>query len=100
MKKFVAVIMLVISAGFTLAQGNGQFELVKVEFAGNENLSTSDLIDLVASKESPGWFSQFLYSFSSFGDEAIFFDSTYVRSDVDNIRYFYWANGFFEVNSS
>ncbi|MFC2082202.1 BamA/TamA family outer membrane protein [Bacteroidota bacterium] len=100
MKKFITVIMLMISTGYTIGQENGQFELVKVDFVGNENLSTSDLEDLVSSKESPGWFSQFLYSFSSFGDEAIFFDSTYVQSDVDYIRYFYWANGYFEVDVS
>ena len=100
MKKIIVIILLLINNGYIFSQESGKFELVKVDFFGNENLSTSDLEDLVSSKESPGWFSQFLYSFSSFGDEAIFFDSTFVPSDINNIRYFYWANGYFEVNVS
>ena len=56
----------------TLAQMPDQFEIVSVEFKGNNSIPTDLLQTVVQTVESPGWFLQFLDSFTGFGEEAIY----------------------------
>ncbi len=73
------------------------FELESINFSGNENFNDETLEKIIALKESPGNVSQFFNSFTPFGEEAIYFDSLYLSIDLDNLRQFYRANGFFEA---
>lgn len=73
------------------------YELTSIEFTGNESFKSSELETVIISKESPGWFSQFLNSFTGFGAEAIYFDSLTISSDLAQIKNFYWSKGFFKV---
>ncbi len=82
------------------AQEDSRFELVDIEFAGNETISSDDLASVIISQESPGWFSQFLNSFSSFGEEPVYFDSLLITSDIIQLRNYYYDNGFFEAEFS
>jgi len=79
------------------AQIGNNFELKEIDFTGNSFYSSSELKNVLLSKESPGWFSQFLYSFSNLGEAPIYFDSLKIPQDEENIRKFYYNAGFFEV---
>lgn len=98
MRKRIVILLALILTNL-YAQEDKKPELVDVEFSGNKSISTSELESIIASKESPGWISQFLNSFTSFGAEAVYFDSTLVPSDIANIKSFYWSNGFFKVDA-
>jgi len=87
---------------FTLAyaQDFERYELSEIKFEGNNFISSSELKGIISSQESPGWLSQFFYSFSSIGGEAIYFDSLLIKSDKSTLKSYYWARGFFEVKIS
>ena len=62
----------IICFSFVIAQlqEKPQYELSDIEFTGNESYKSSELKEIIISKESPGWFFQFLNSFSGFGAEG------------------------------
>ncbi len=82
------------------AQDVGKFELNEINFSGNSFYSDAELRAAIVSKESPGWFSQFLYSFSNLGEAPVLFDSLKIPLDEQNIRKLYFENGFFMVKVS
>ena len=81
-------------------QENGLYELNSISFNGNSQLSSSDLADAIYSQETPGWFWQFLDSFTSFGNEPIYFDSSSIEIDLNALKSFYSAHGFFKASFS
>ena len=93
---FIAIVFL--TGTFATAQEDESFELVSVRFHGNHSIPTSELQNVVSSKESPGWFTQFLFNISdsSFGEAPIYFDSLLIPGDMEAIKNYYWANGFFK----
>ncbi len=91
---FVWLLLLLSTA---LSQTDERYELVSVQFHGNFTLPTSELSQVVSSKESPGWFSQFLNSFTSFGESAVYFDSLLIPGDMESLKNYYFDNGFFEA---
>lgn len=97
MKKIFLIFLFTISA---FAQPEKQFELTEIEFNGNENIPADELRQVIVSKESPGWFSQFLNSFSSFGEGPIYFDSLQVFNDMSAMKNYYYDHGFFEASFS
>ncbi|RPI67720.1 MAG: hypothetical protein EHM47_15380, partial [Ignavibacteriales bacterium] len=74
-----------------------QFELESIEFEGNEQFSASTLQSVLLSEETPGWFYQFLNSFTPLGAPPVYFDSSNIQIDIEALYGFYNANGFFEV---
>jgi outer membrane protein insertion porin family len=82
---------------FITAQEGNRYELQEINFQGNSNLSSSALKDIILSKETPWWFWKFLNSFSSLGSEPVYFDSSNIRIDLQALKSFYNANGFFEA---
>src|SRR4030042_2686251 len=98
--KNAAIFFLFIVTNLCVAQEYQEYELESVEFIGNNDISASDLESIISSKESPGWFSQFLYSFSSFGEKSVIFDSTLIANDVSAIHSSYWSNGYFRASVS
>jgi outer membrane protein insertion porin family len=85
----------------TKAQELGRYELVSIDFEGNEVMDTDRLIDVIESRESPGWFSQFLNGISeNWGNEIVFFDSLLINSDLELLQNFYFDNGFFKSKFS
>lgn len=83
-----------------IAQSKSQIELTEIEFIGNESFDDTELEDIIFSKESPGWISQFLDSFTSFGNPANYFDSLIIRDDIAILTNFYKANGYFKTKIS
>ncbi len=77
------------------AQSLREYELQTISFEGNNSFSESQLKSILASKETPWWFWKFLNSFTSFGKEPEYFDTSKVRIDESAIISFYNANGFF-----
>jgi outer membrane protein insertion porin family len=82
------------------SQNRDKYELESIDFNGNHEFSSSTLSSIIYSEESPGWFWKFLNSFTSFGKEAIYFDSSNIQIDVSALQAYYNANGFFETNIS
>jgi outer membrane protein assembly factor BamA len=82
------------------SQSYYDYELTSIEFNGNETFPKSELIKIIDSKESPMWFWVFLNSFTPFGDQAVYFDSSKVSIDKIALKEFYKANGFFKAKIS
>lgn len=101
MVKYVTILFFSLScSAFVMPQETGRLELTDINFSGNEEFSASVLSGVIASKESPGWFWKFLDSFTPLGSEAIYFDSSNIVIDLNSIKAFYNANGFFEAEVS
>ncbi|MFH1198275.1 MAG: BamA/TamA family outer membrane protein [bacterium] len=83
--------------GTVSAQTDSLVEISDINFQGNESFAEDELKLVIASKETPSWFSQFLYSFTSFGEPAFYFDLQLMSADIQQLQKFYWANGFFEA---
>lgn len=97
MKKIIFIILF---SATIIAQSDEKFELKSILFEGNNNISSDELKSIIFSKESPGWFSQFLHSFTSFGGEAVYFDSLLIFNDIRQMENYYYDNGFFKVSFS
>lgn len=78
------------------AQEDVKTELVKIEFIGNDYFDTSNLEELIISKESPWWGSQFFASFSNLGSPASYFDSLDIEDDLTILKNYYQTHGFFK----
>lgn len=98
----IIYIFIILLLSFTwkdsLGQSNERIELTEIEFNGNKSFDDKELEDIIISKESPGWVSQFLDSFTSFGNPANYFDSLNIRDDIAILNNFYKANGYFKTN--
>ncbi len=79
------------------SQQKNKLSLQSINFAGNSVYSDSELKNIIISKESPSWLSQFIYSFSPFGAEKVSFDSTLIRGDINSMETFYKVNGYFDI---
>lgn len=97
MKVYFPLILFFLLFNTVIAQEVITPELKTIRFTGNNSITDDELRSVILSKESPGKFSQFLFSFSSFGGEAIYFDSLLVSQDLDAIRQLYQSNGFFKT---
>ncbi len=100
MKIFLKIIFLFWSINLLYAQVEIKPELKRIELVGNNAIASADIYSAIFSKESPGKFSQFLYSFTPFGGEAIYFDSLLISLDISAIRQLYQSNGYFKVRIS
>ena len=96
-RNVVLILFMSISfVGVEFAQ-SPKFELSEINFSGNDIISSSKLLKVISSKESPGWLLQFLNTFSPFGKETVYFDPATLSTDVANLKNFYRDNGFFET---
>ncbi len=95
----IYIIILVISAN-CYPQTKEKYQLRSINFEGNNEYSFSTLSSVIYSEESPGWFWQFLNSFTSFGKGPVYFDSSNIQIDISALHAYYNANGFFETKIS
>lgn len=91
---------IIITFSLLSAQTISQVELKSIEFTGNNSISSSELSSVILSKESPGKFSQFLNSISSFGNPPNYFDSLLIPLDLQAIQSLYITRGFFKIKVS
>lgn len=95
-KNIILIIFVLITLNNSVfSQSYRDFELKRISFQGNNSFSESELKSILASKETPWWFWKFLNSFTSFGSEPEYFDSSKIRIDKAAIQSFYNSNGFF-----
>jgi outer membrane protein insertion porin family len=97
--KFLLIIIL-ITYNYCNAQSLYDFELNSVIFKGNKSFSDNDLRKVIYSEETPIWLYKFVNSFTSFGKPPVFFDSLNIRVDLNSLRTFYHAKGFFKSKFS
>jgi outer membrane protein assembly factor BamA len=95
---FIFLILLFIcTSNINFGQSYYDFELKSINFQGNSFFSSSDLLTNIESKESPMWFWIFLDSFTPFGDEPVYFDSSKISVDKIALKELYRNNGFFSA---
>jgi len=96
---FYIPFLILVSLGQILGQEE-EIELANIEFEGNDYFQTSELENLIFSKESPNWLSQFFDGFTSFGNPASFFDSLNIPDDLEILNNYYRSHGFFKSKIS
>ena len=82
----------------TLAQVSENYELVSIDFEGNNNFSKSELLSVIQSQENPFWLWRFLNSFTPLGSGPVYFDSTSLPIDLISLTSYYAVNGFFQTD--
>ena len=95
-KKLFYISALLISLN-VYAQNGISIELASIEFSGNNSISSVELASVIISKETPGWFSQFLNKFTPFGEPPVMFDSLIIGSDLSAVKTLYLSKGFFKT---
>jgi outer membrane protein assembly factor BamA len=97
-KYFVFILLFCLVFSETVsAQKGEQYELKSITFEGNNGIASGTLKGIINSQETPWWFWKFLNSFTSFGNPPSYFDSSTVPIDIEAIREFYEANGYFKI---
>jgi outer membrane protein assembly factor BamA len=95
---FIFIIFFVLfTSKISLTQSYYDFELSSINFSGNNFFSSSDLLKNIESKETPMWVWIFLDSFTPFGDEPVYFDSSKISVDKLALKELYRSNGFFNT---
>jgi len=99
-KKLFLIIFLILS-GLIYAQSTEEkYELNSLNFEGNDEIATSALEYKVYSRETPWWFWKMLHSVTGLARGASYFDSTNIHLDLEALKEFYNANGFFNARFS
>ncbi|HEX9252099.1 MAG TPA: BamA/TamA family outer membrane protein [Ignavibacteriaceae bacterium] len=95
---FIPIIFFLLSiSNLSFGQSYYDFKLSSINFFGNNFFSSSELLKNIDSKESPMWFWVFLNSFTPFGDEPVYFDSSKISVDKIALKEFYRSHGFFKT---
>ena len=93
MKNYFKILLFLISP-LIFGQDINLIKVETIEFSGNEHFSNSELIDIIALRESPNRLLIFL------GDEAAYFDSLLIGEELQRLRSFYFNHGFFKSKIS
>jgi len=97
---FATCIVTLFFAVNNFAQSENKIELTNIEFEGNDFFTSSELRNLIVSKESPAWYSKLLNIFSSDDENISYFDSLNIPTDINLIKSIYFSNGFFRTTVS
>ena len=96
-KKQLVILVFLFLAIPLFAQQSKRYQLNSIDFVGNNSFSSSVLKEIIFSQTTPWWFWKFLHSFTSFGKEPVYFDSSNIPIDLNALKSYYNANGFFEA---
>ncbi|MGE5353853.1 MAG: outer membrane protein assembly factor [Acidobacteriota bacterium] len=102
----LAVVFVISGNNFLFAQAEDQenaeqYELVSIEFHGNNSISSSVLETVISSKTTPNWFYKLLHKVSSsLGLPPEYFDSLKIPEDMKALEKYYRDNGFFKAKFS
>ncbi|HEX9006698.1 MAG TPA: POTRA domain-containing protein, partial [Bacteroidota bacterium] len=77
----------------------GQAEIGSIHFEGNATLSSAELRQQLATRETPGFFNKFLYKSISekLGRKDEFFNPILVGADIGRLKKYYENRGFFNA---
>ena len=96
----LTIIFVGLSFGHLAAAQNAvkseEYEVNSIEFIGNAAVSSSELLTLMSTRETPGFFSKFLYATIGelLGRKNEYFDPEVLGEDVQNLLTFYNNRGF------
>lgn len=93
-----SILFLLCNSKISFSQSYYDFEIEAINFEGNNFFSASDLLKNIESKETPMWVWVFLDSFTPFGDEPVYFDSSKISIDILALKELYRTNGFFDID--
>jgi len=93
-----SILFLLCYSKISFSQSYYDFEIEAINFEGNNFFSASDLLKNIESKETPMWVWVFLDSFTPFGDEPVYFDSSKISIDILALKELYRTNGFFDID--
>ena len=99
-KKLFLIIFLLLSRLIFAQSTEEKYELNSLNFEGNDEIATSALEYKVYSRETPWWFWKMLHSVTGLARGASYFDSTNIHLDLEALKEFYNANGFFNARFS
>lgn len=100
-KKTLLLILLFFLNSILLAQATEEkYELKSLDFEGNDAFSNSTLEYRLYSQESPFWFWKILHSLTGLARGTSYFDSTNIPLDLQALKDYYNANGFFKASFS
>jgi len=103
MRKYLQFLFIFLAFSCAIyGQNEKKIELSSIKFDGNSVFNSLQLRLVIFSQETPFWFFKFLNSFTSFGKEASYFDSTLIKLDIQALTEYYMTNGYFncKVTSS
>lgn len=72
------------------------YEISEITFDGNKTFADGQLQNIISTKTSPGWLSKFANNIFGIGEEAKYFDSLSLSTDLSILKNFYYDNGFFK----
>lgn len=77
----------------------GQFEVRSIRFEGNETFSTSELLQVMQTRETPSFFDKFLHNSISerLGRKSEYLNPAMLGEDIVRLRIFYREHGFQDV---
>jgi outer membrane protein insertion porin family len=80
-------------------QQGGRLEITSIRFDGNETLPSSELRQVLVTRETPGFFNKFLYNSISekLGRKNEYYNAVIFSGDLDRLRKYYKNRGFLEV---
>jgi outer membrane protein insertion porin family len=80
-------------------QQGGRSEITSIRFEGNETLPTSELRQVLVTRETPGFFNKFLYNSISekLGRKNEYYNTVIFSGDLERLRKYYKNRGFLEV---
>ncbi len=81
-------------------QQSGRSEITSLRFEGNETLPTSELRPVLVTRETPGFFSKFLYTSISekLGRQNEYYDPVTFAGDIERLKKYYKNRGFLDVS--
>lgn len=98
---WVVLLGLILACGSPVRAQNSypQFEIRSIEFEGNDSFSSSELLQVMQVRESPGFFDKFLHNTISerLGRKSEFFNPVLLGEDLFRLRTFYREHGFQDV---
>jgi len=95
-KRSVIFLLFILTLPLFAQQGT-RYELNSIDFVGNNSFSSSSLREIIFSQTTPWWFWKFLHTYTSLGKEPVYFDSSNIPIDLNALRGYYKANGFFKA---
>ena len=97
MKIIIYILLILAIAGIVAADGITPYKLVEIKFEGNDKISDTELSEIIISRESPGWISSLINTLTGFGDDEIYFDSSYIATDINSMQQYYYSKGYFQA---
>ena len=96
-KKLILALFLILNCLLLAQETEEKYELKSLNFEGNNSISNTTLEYKIFSRQSPFWFWKILHSITGLARGTSYFDSTNIPKDLEALKEYYNANGFFNA---